>query len=166
MVGNNTIVAVRDPESVESLVRLACETAAGTGGKVTALHVVEIGPGLPLDADGILDDAGKEILDRAQRAAETFGLAISKLLIRAREAGPAIVAEAEERGAELLVMGYHGSHGLSEFLMGSTVKYVARHAQCRTIIQVVPPLIRQRVQEPGRPAVAVQHTCVACNAST
>jgi basic amino acid/polyamine antiporter, APA family len=164
MIEHNIMVAVRDPESVESLIRLACETAVGMGGKVVALYVMEVGPGLPLDADGILDETAEQILDRAQQAATAFGMAISKLLVRARQAGPAIVTEAEEHGAELLILGYHGSHGLSEILLGSTVKYVARHAPCRMIIQVSPMLVRQRDDATIRHAVGLRPTCVSCSA--
>jgi universal stress protein A len=164
MIEHNIMVAVRDPESLESLIRLACETAVGMGGKIVALHVLEVGPGLPLDADGILDETAKQILDRAQQAATTFGMPVSKLLVSARQAGPAIVREAEEHGAELLILGYHGSHGLSEILLGSTVKYVARHAPCRTIMHVLPMLVRQRDEATIRHAVGLGPTCVSCNA--
>ena len=65
----NVMVALRDEESVETLVRLACETAAGMAADLTALHVLEIGPGLPLDADGILEEQPKRIFARAQSVA-------------------------------------------------------------------------------------------------
>ncbi len=135
------MVALRDSESVESLVRLACEMSGGMNAELIALHVIEIGPGLPLDAeDEFLDQPGKQILSRAHRlASESFSKQISTRLVRARNAGEAIVGEAEGGGVDLLVMGYHQKHRLGGILLGSTVQYVAGHAPCRVIVQI-PPL--------------------------
>jgi universal stress protein A len=46
------------------------------------------------------------------------------------DAGPAIVATAKERQADLIVMGTHGRSGLSRLLMGSVAEAVLRHAPC------------------------------------
>lgn len=135
------MVALRDSESAESLVKLACEMSGGMNADLIAVHVVEIGPGLPLDAeDELLEQPGKQILSRAHRvASESFSKQISTRLVRARNAGEAIVGEAEDGGVDLLVMGYHQKHRLGEILLGSTVQYVAGHAPCRVIVQI-PPL--------------------------
>lgn len=137
------IVALRDAESVESLVTLACQLASGTEAELTALHVVEVPPATPLEAqEEVLNHPGKEILAAAQRvAAERFSRRISTRLIHARHAGEAVVGEAREHGFDLLVMGYHRPHTLGEVLLGSTVQYVTRHAPCRVIVQI-PPLPR------------------------
>jgi nucleotide-binding universal stress UspA family protein len=41
-----------------------------------------------------------------------------------------IVADAEEWGADLIVLGSHGHAGLGRWLLGSTADYVVRHAPC------------------------------------
>jgi basic amino acid/polyamine antiporter, APA family len=132
------IVALRDSDSVDGLVKLACQISAGMGADLLALHVVEVTPGLPLDAEAeVLDEPGKHVLSRAREvASEACGRQMSVQLVRARHAGEAIVGEAKDRKAELLVMGYHGRHGLGEILLGSTVQYVSHHAPCRVIVQI------------------------------
>jgi nucleotide-binding universal stress UspA family protein len=132
------IVALRDSDSVDGLVRLACQITAGMDAELLALHVVEVTPGLPLDADAeILDKPGKHILSCAyQVASEACSRHMATQLVRARHGGEAIVGEAKDRKAELLVMGYHGRHGVGEILLGSTVQYVSRHAPCRVIVQI------------------------------
>jgi nucleotide-binding universal stress UspA family protein len=135
------IVALRDSDSVDGLVKLACQVTAGMDAELMALHVVEVTPGLPLDADAeLLDEPGKHILSRARQvASETCSRQMATQLVRARDAGEAIVGEANDRNAELLVMGYHGRHGLGEILLGSTVQYVSHHARCRLIVQIPAP---------------------------
>ena len=135
------VVALKDRGHVEGLVRLACDMARGTSADVLALHIVEVGPGLPLDADSeVLDHTGKRLLAVAHQIASQKCLKeISTRLIRAREAGPAIVREAEEQAVELVILGYRRkkSH-LAKTLLGSAVEYVTKHSPCRVIVQMVP----------------------------
>jgi len=136
------MVALRDAAYVESLVTLACQMANGMDAEVTALHVVEVPQPTPLEArDEVIDHPGKELLVKAQLVAEKLSRHLVTDLLRAREAGEAIVGEAQERGVDLLVMGHHKPHphALRETLWGSTVQYVAHHAPCRVIVQIPPP---------------------------
>src|SRR5215469_18728910 len=94
------MVALQDREHVNGLVRLACEIARATSANVMAFHVVEVGLGLPLDANSeALDHAGKELLALAHQVASQRSLnEFSSRLVRAREAGAAIVREAAAEG--------------------------------------------------------------------
>ena len=135
------MVALRDAQSVESLVALACQVANGMDAELSALHVVEIPMATPIEADDeVLDRPGHDILEHARRyAAKHFSRQVTTKLLRARQAGEAIVGEASEQGIESLVVGYHQRHTLGEILLGSTVQYVVRHAPCRVIVQIPPP---------------------------
>jgi nucleotide-binding universal stress UspA family protein len=109
---------------------------------LAALHVVEVPPATPLDAqEETLDHPGRDLLVQARRVAEKFSQSLSTELLRAREVGEAIVGVAKEQGVDLLVMGYHKphTHTLSETLLGGTVRYVAHHAPCRVIVQIPAP---------------------------
>lgn len=134
------MVALRDLEHVDSLMKLACEMAKAMGADLTALHVVEIPDPTPLDADDeIIDRTGKQVLSLARRVgSEKLSTQISTRLVRARQAGRAIVDDAREQGANLLVLGYHQPHGAGEILLGSVVRYVARHAPCRVLVEIPP----------------------------
>lgn len=141
------IVALQEHEHVEGLVKLACEMARGTGADLIALHVVEVGPGLPLDADDeVLDRAGKELLALAQQVAlQTFLQGISLRLVRAREAGPAIVREAEDQAANLVILGHRRKRShVAKALLGSAVEYVNQHSPCRVIVETVPDVHAKR----------------------
>jgi nucleotide-binding universal stress UspA family protein len=57
-------------------------------------------------------------------------------LERARSAGPAIVAEAKARDAEIIVLGSprRGLTPVQAALLGNTVDYVLRKAPCRVLV--------------------------------
>jgi len=136
------MVAVRDSFSVESLVDLACQLAQGMNADLIALHVVEVPPATPLDADDqTLDRAGNEVLAHARREGEKHSAHFSTELMRAREAGEAIVGVAKDQGVDLLVVGHHKPHphALAETILGGIVRHVARHAPCRVIVQIPAP---------------------------
>ena len=142
MVRPIVMVALRDPESVESLMTLAIPLSNSMDAELVALHVVEVPPATPLEAeDEILDRAGKQILAAATKVAERSSKKLSTELLRARETGEAIVGEAKDQGVELLIVGHRKPHpyALGELLLGSTVLYVAHHAPCRVLIQIPAP---------------------------
>lgn len=141
MARTKVMVALRDAESVESLVTLACQMSSGMDAELAALHVVEVPMATPLEADDeVLDHSGKEILALAERvAAERFKKKISTQLLRAREIGEAIVGELKDQRVDLLIMRYHRPHTLGEILLGSTVQYVGRRAPCRMLVEIPAP---------------------------
>lgn len=77
-----------------------------------------------------------ELESEARRVVAT-GLAGLKLTdfslestIRRGDAKREIVSDAEEWGADLVVLGSHGHSGIGRWLLGSTAEYVVRHATC------------------------------------
>jgi len=68
---------------------------------------------------------------RASASATTAGPAE-----RARSAGPAVVAEADARGAEIIVLGAPRRRltAAQAAVLGKTVDYILRHATCRVLV--------------------------------
>lgn len=134
------MVALLDAESMESLVRLACEVAKGMGAELVALHVVEVPAATPISAeDDLLDQTGKDLLAKAKRlAANKFSTNLTTRLLRARQAGEAISGEVGELGINTLVMGHRRRPTVGELFLGSTARYAWHHAPCRIIIEVPP----------------------------
>jgi len=135
------MVALRDSETAGSLTKLACQMASLAGTTVIALHVIEVPPGLPIDVmDPVFERPGQQVLSLARQiASNNFSMHIATKLLKARNAGEAIVGEATEEEIDLLVIGYHHNHGLAESLLGSTVQHVTHHAPCRVLVQVPAP---------------------------
>ena len=144
MLKPKVMVALRDTETAGSLTKLACQMANLVGTTVVALHVIEVPPGLPIDVeDPVFERPGAQVLALARQvASNNFPMRISTKLLKARNAGEAIVGEAEEQEIELLVIGYRHDHHLAEALLGSTVQHVTHHAPCRVLVQVPAPKLK------------------------
>jgi len=96
-VGGNDI----DSETVRVAVWLAKQSSS----KLYAIHIIEVNRSLPLGA--VIDkdiERGEGILDSVDQLAAESAQEVETELVQARETGPAIVDEAEEWGADLIVM--------------------------------------------------------------
>ncbi len=114
------------------IIRVACDLARPTRAELIAVHIVEIDWTLPLDADvASRSDAAQQVLDAAEAAAEQSRYRIEPVLLQARDVGAALVDEASERGADLLILSlpYRKRFG-GDFAMGSTIPYVFKNAPC------------------------------------
>ncbi|HEU4572525.1 MAG TPA: universal stress protein [Candidatus Limnocylindrales bacterium] len=124
------VIALNGGPGDAALVRLVAQAARGTKAELIAVHVVEIDWTLPLDADvaGHSEEAMR-VLDVAEATAEAAGVKIEPVLLQARDVGAAIVDEAAERGADLLVLPlpYRTRFG-GDFAIGRTVPYVLKNA--------------------------------------
>ena len=73
----------------------------------------------------------EEAIDSALKSLETAGLTTSESIsVLAATPKELILQEAAEWPADWIVLGSHGSSGLSRFLIGSTSETVATHATC------------------------------------
>lgn len=116
----------------QTIVRLSSALARPSRAELVAVHVVEIDWTLPLDADvAVGSEDAQRALDMAEEAAEDVGTTLETVLLQARDVGAAIVDEAAERGADLIVLGlpYRTRFG-GDFDMSRTVPYVLKNASC------------------------------------
>lgn len=58
--------------------------------------------------------------------------------VRAGEPRETICDLADEWGADLIVVGSHGRHGLRRLLIGSVAEFVVRHAHCSVLVVRAP----------------------------
>lgn len=76
-----------------------------------------------------IKDCSKQLTERVADWLREQGLSV-ETAVRDGESGPAIVAEAKEWGANLIVVGSRGHTGLRRLLEGSVAHYVVDHAHC------------------------------------
>jgi nucleotide-binding universal stress UspA family protein len=126
------VVALSGGRTDRSIVALAAELARPAKAELVGVHVVEIDWTLPLDADvaGRSEDA-QRVLDIAEATAEAGHYQLETVLLQARDVGAAIVDEATEREADLIICGlpFRRRFG-GDFAIGRTIPYVLRNAPC------------------------------------
>ena len=126
------ILALAGGPCDDRIVQLAAELGRAAQGQLVGVHVVEVGWSMPLDADiAARSEEAQRILDRAEVTAENRRAKLEPVLLQAREVGAALVDEATEREADLLVVGlpYRKRFG-GDFAIGHTIPYVLKHAPC------------------------------------
>ena len=147
------ILALAGGTCDDRIVHLAADLGRIGHGELVGVHVVEVGWTLPLDAEiAARSDAAQQILDHAETTAEASKASLEPVLLQAREVGAALVDEATERAADLLIVGlpYRKRFG-GDFAIGRTIPYVLKHAPCEVWVvrEPIPDEIPVMVADTG-----------------
>jgi nucleotide-binding universal stress UspA family protein len=126
------VVALSGVRTDRPIVALAAGIARSSHAELVGVHVVEIDWTLPLDAS-VADQSedAQRVLDIAEATAEAAGHSLETVLLQARDVGAAIVDEATERSADLIIAGlpFRRRFG-GDFAIGRTIPYILRNAPC------------------------------------
>ena len=123
-------------EMVATAVALAKEREAS----VEAVFVVRVPRAFPLEG-ALPDDVrrhAEESLAEARALGEENGVEVITHTIAARSIGHAIVDEARERGADLIVLGSSPRWRRQSRFFSPTVDHVLRHAPCEVLVVAFP----------------------------
>jgi APA family basic amino acid/polyamine antiporter len=127
------VPVVRSYESEEALIA-AARLAAERRATIAVIHVIEVPLDRPLDAVTPEEEAeADDVLEQARGLVEAYGVRAVTRLVRARRAGPAIVQDAAQRDAELIVIGAPRRLG-RRVIFGPTVDYVLKASPCRVLL--------------------------------
>jgi APA family basic amino acid/polyamine antiporter len=116
----------------------ACRLAAERRASIVAFTAIDVPLDLPLDAE-LPEDVreANEQLDEARAIGDSYGVDVIARIVRARNAGRAVVDESVRRGSEIIVMGgprrvrlQHGKRAI----FGDTVDFVLKHAPVRVMV--------------------------------
>jgi nucleotide-binding universal stress UspA family protein len=139
------ILALSGGNSDDRIVQVAADLGKPSHAELVGVHVVEVGFSMASRSD-----EAQQILDHAELQAEQRKARLEPVLLQAREVGAALVDEATERDADLLVVGlpYRKRFG-GDFAIGRTIPYVLKHAPCEVWV------VREPIPaEPGEVPVA------------
>ena len=137
------VVALSGHPNGQRLVRLVAEVAKVHKAELIGVHIVEIDWSMPLDMDvAERFEEIQQVLDLAEGTAEAVGVKFESVLLQARDVGAALVDEAVERDADVLVVGlaYRTKFG-GDFAIGRTIPYVLKNAPCAVWV------VREPIQE-------------------
>ncbi len=137
------LVPILGDSSDQQALELAASVAESQGTHLSLIYVVEVAQEFPLEAD-----LPREI-EAAERALNAASAYASKVfngtqpvvhpeLLQARSAGPAIVDEAIEHHADVIVMALRNQRKHGQSTVGETVPYVLKNAPCEVLIRRQP----------------------------
>ena len=139
------LLATDGSEFSERAARSIAERPWPEGTEIEVLSVVELVLGSaqallepPYMDGGQLELQREKAMKRAEDAVASAVEILSKAFPKVSESisvlldGPktVIIDEADKWGADLIVIGSHGHHGIERFLLGSVSEGVAMHAHC------------------------------------
>lgn len=129
------LVAVDLSEESDKVLRRALEVVENDATRVSVIHVVEpVAAAYPIDAYAInmtrlQEEALAIAAGRLAEFASTFGIPESRQYTLMGPAATEIRNKADEEGADLIVIGSHGTSGW-KLLLGSTANKVLHGAKC------------------------------------
>jgi nucleotide-binding universal stress UspA family protein len=130
-------VDLSDLEIAAPAIKAAVQLAEWTGAKLRLINVQQILPATYMDyVPPEFDAQQREWADAEMKAVHAkVALPPERVSIVIRIGGiyPEILAEAEEWGADLIVIGSHRP-AMSTYLLGSNAKTVVRHAKCSVLV--------------------------------
>jgi APA family basic amino acid/polyamine antiporter len=134
----NILVPIAPGYPSDEAMQVACRLADERRATIAAETVIEVPLELPLDAylPERVEEANEQ-LDEASAIGELYGVRVVERIVRARNAGRAIVDEATRRGSEIIVMGGPRRVRLAagkRAIFGDTVDFVLKHAPCRVMV--------------------------------
>jgi nucleotide-binding universal stress UspA family protein len=148
------VVATDFGRNAEEALNVALEIVEGTGSRIAVVHVVLD----PLYQPRMIDAGGVDYSDLQNSWVEAAALELEALLARRRldtfavsthiligRPDVEIVRFADERHADLIVMGTHGYGGVKRLLLGSVADHVVRQARCPVLVVPAKTVAAQEV---------------------
>jgi nucleotide-binding universal stress UspA family protein len=91
-------------------------------------------PGWLFQFEDMVAASAKAVLDAAAQKAKTVGVACELVHLPDQHPAEGIVAIAEEKGCDLIVMASHGRRAVGRLLLGSQVSEVLAHSKVPALI--------------------------------
>lgn len=131
-----TIIIPIDLDHIEK-VKDMVDTAAQLGGKDAHLVLTNVVEDVPVYVaaelpGGIIDKSKEKAHEQLEGIAKDVGTN-TEVVVRSGQAGTAIIATAEEKNADLIIVASH-KPGMQDYLLGSTASRVVRHAKCPVFV--------------------------------
>ena len=142
------LVPVNGKPASDHAFRWACRLARHYRARLYAVYVYEVPLTLPLESELVSElREGEEILERMEGVAIAERYSVNAGLLEARRAGPAIVRDAEERRADLLVVGLPWQRGGGSARLGETADYILKNAPCQVLFSREPAPVAVGMRE-------------------
>ena len=129
------LVPIGGTEVDYEAMQLACRLAKQNKSKIYSVYVITIKRSLPIEAEIEYEiEAAEKLLDQIEKVAEDQDYEADTDVLQSRDAGPAIVDEAVEKGIDLIIMGVKYKRRFGQFTLGSIARYVIKNAPCAVML--------------------------------
>ena len=143
---NRILVPSNGSKACEYAFKWACQVAKHSKSELYSIYISEIPLKYPLNSDyEVGNAAGEHILSRIERIASEEKCKVQAQLLKARQAGPAIVLEATNRNMNMIIIGLPYKQPNSPRSLGSTASYILDHANCELLFWREPTISDIRV---------------------
>lgn len=134
------IVPVDFSEQSEYALKVAASLAKKYGSEIFALHMLELSDALVSSSEGLQQEHAMFLLKVAEKRFDTFldkpylkGIKITPI-IKHFKVFSEVNEIAQKHGADLVVIGSHGTDGLKEIFVGSNTEKVVRNSNIPVLI--------------------------------
>ena len=137
------LVAVDGSPGGLSATRLGGELAEGHDCEVLLVHAVPMPPMVPGVDQAISEESLEYLEDTAHKALLAAEEILAEMNVKAERVihagSPAevILAVAEDRGVDVIVVGHRGFGAVKRFILGSVSSKLAHHARCALLLAPV-----------------------------
>ena len=133
------LVPITGTRISDEMMVLACQLATEKKSAIAGLYVIEVPLNLPLDARLVNERAkADKVLKAGALIASQFKVKFTPSVVTARQAGRAIVEEAERVRSEVIMLGTTRKRRIGNLTFGRTTDYVLDHAPCEVLLNLVP----------------------------
>ena len=116
-------------------VALACDLVRPSKGRVWVLYVIEVPRRLPLDAEIESQSAeGERVLQEMEQIGKQHKCKVEGEIVQARALGVAVVDEAVQRSADLIVASTSYEEHFGMPTLGEVVPYLLKYSPCRVVV--------------------------------
>lgn len=131
------LVPVDGSETAQKAAQQAAGLAKAFGSAVTVIYVIDPYPFTGLGSDFAYGQAeylnaataeAEQAIQAAKQALEQAGLTPQSKVVEEHATWRGILDAAKTSGADLIVMGSHGRHGLEKIVLGSVAQRVLSHS--------------------------------------
>ena len=129
----SVLVPISRPETIESLVDIACDLLA-KGGTLRLLNVIEVPQQLPYEYAETKKSRARELLLHASQFCQQRGVTPKLEIVSARDIPEAIIDLTKRYKTDLIILGSSQRSVPEKVLFGNVVDRVLREAHCEVVV--------------------------------
>lgn len=130
------LVPIANPETVDRLLDTAIDIARARGTSITAVHVVEVPPQIPLSSgDQVVSKETEQLLDYVAERGADVDVEVETKTRFARDTATGIVGSVEAYDGAAILMGWRGRPRRRDIVLGSFLDRILGESPCDVYVK-------------------------------